>query len=74
MLMAESLSFSSVSVNSESTAGSTASSSLLSFLRCPKPSELTRKQKTQQNPPLLGKRRARGHGVFDLKSVSQRAE
>ena len=70
MLMAESSSSSSVSVDSESTAGSTSSSSLLSFLRCPKPSELTRKRKTQQNPPPLGKRRARGHGAFDPKSVS----
>ena len=74
--------FSGSALSSESTADSaestadgaesTASCSLLSVLRCPKPSELSRKRKTQKNPPPpLGKCRAtRGHGTFDPKSVS----
>ena len=56
------------SLSSESTAGT--SSESLSVLRCPRPSELARKRKIQRNPPPSGKRRARGHGTFDPKSVS----
>ena len=44
--------------------------SLLEKLRCPKPSELARKTKVQQNSSPKGKRRARGHGTFDPKSVT----
>ena len=59
------------SLSSESTAGTSSESpSLLSVLRCPRPSELARKRKIQRNPPPSGKRRVRGHGTFDPKSVS----
>ena len=53
----------------ESTAGTSSESSMPSLhLRCPRLSELCRRRAIQRNPPS-GKRRARGHGAFDPKSV-----
>ena len=46
--------------------------SILEALKAPKVSELTRKRKVDCNPPLTGKRRARGKGSSEPKSVSPR--
>jgi hypothetical protein len=40
------------------------------ILKCPKNSEIARKRKVLLNPPPKGKRRSRGHGTFDPKSVT----
>ena len=45
------------------------SPSLLGKLRCPQPSDISRKRRVFVNPPC-GKRRSAGHGNFDPKSVS----
>ena len=47
------------------------SADLLSVLRCPKASDLVRKRTIDCNPPK-GKKRSRGKGVSDPKSVSPR--
>ena len=49
---------------------SSESENILSRLRSPKDSEISRKRKIQLNPPPKGKRRSRGHGTFDPKSVT----
>lgn len=63
---------SSLSGASDSTESESSSNtlSLLAKLCCPKPSDLARKRKVASNPPPVGKRRARGHGTFDPKSVT----
>ena len=50
--------------------GSSTVTSMLQRLRCPKSSELARKRKIDRNPPPSGKRRSRGQGKHDPKSVS----
>ena len=46
--------------------------SILDVLRPPTPSELTSKRKVDSNPPPKGKRRARGEGSTEPKTVSPR--
>ena len=46
--------------------------STLDVLRPPTRSELTRKRKVDSNPPPKGKRRARGEGSTEPKTVSPR--
>ena len=43
---------------------------LLNTLKSPKLSDLTRKRKVDCNPPPKGKRRSRGEGANDLKTVT----
>ena len=47
-------------------------SSVLSSLRAPRPSDLSRKRAIRRNPPPKGKRRARGCGANEPKSVTPR--
>ena len=44
--------------------------SILQSLKAPKASDLTRKRKVDCNPPPKGKRKARGQGSSDPKTVS----
>ena len=46
--------------------------SILDVLRAPTHTELTRKRKIDSNPPPKGKRRARGEGSSEPKTVSPR--
>ena len=46
--------------------------SILDVLRAPIHTELTRKRKIDSNPPPKGKRRARGEGSSEPKTVSPR--
>ena len=46
--------------------------SLLARLRAPRPSDLARKRAVHRNPPLTGKRRSRGRGANEPKSVTPR--
>ena len=46
--------------------------SILEALKAPKASDLTRKRKVDCNPPPKGKRRARGEGSSEPKTVSPR--
>ena len=46
--------------------------SILEALKTPKASDLTRKRKVDCNPPPKGKRRARGEGSSEPKTVSPR--
>ena len=46
--------------------------SILEALKTPKASDLTRKRKVDCNPPPKGKRKARGEGSSEQKTVSPR--
>ena len=59
----------SVSTTTKDTSSEPSSFSAFLCLRQPAPSDFARKRRVQQNPPPVGKRRARGHGAFDPKSV-----